>query len=885
MKARSLGERSATKRLGSLWARATSAGLVGLLVATLLGAGGAVIQADPAAAATGDELTSSAVTLTNKDDALVPAGAPFPDLQVTVSQTKDLVSQGIVVSWTGGYPSERPSGNVGGTNFLQIAQCWGEDPDNPGHPDRRTCQYGGTLGAGTYRDGTTETEDVAEQDLPYTHVSESFFSPTYTGIPFVAVNSAGIVDEKTAPADRVLNNLTTDAGGEVVQKTGGEFVDLNTNQFFTAYTTNEVKWAGAGADGSGSVPFEVQTNMQSTALGCGSPVTQTDGSVVGQSCWLVIIPRGQGDSGSDEINRSGLWWDAWQHHVAVKLDFKPLGVRCQIGAAERQLAGSELIASAIASWQPELCSGENGSPFVLSEGSEADAVARAAGVNPSPLAFTSRPLDVARIGGATDPVTYAPVALAGIAISFSIDRQPHPVDASPEEKARSGLPMTELKLNPRLVAKLLTSSYVDALPNGADKSHIGYKSFADPGKNPRTIVQDKEFQAINDPEWSKQIMIGASIADALAPSGRSDIAIRLWEYVLSDPAARAWLDGEPDENGMIVNPWYSTNPDVNPTKAGLALPMDNFPKADPVEKADTTVSDPANGTGAINLVTWRPYTHSFADSAYHVLRGDGNILGAWDKFSVPPKFGKAVRELFGSQKVVGLTTTPAAELYQTVVASLRNPAGQYVLPTRDSLAAAAAAMTPTQSQPSVLQYDSTGEAAKAATTSYPLTMPVYAALNPKQSDAALRAVYADLIRYAASEGQQPGTDIGELPPGYAPLPQSWVAQATTAADSIERGGLAAPPPPVPGGSGSSSTSTGSKSSTSAAAAAAPAQQTSATLATDPVVTGEVAGALTGAATPEDPDVGPLGAAVPLGVAAGIVAAVAVAALSRLRRRA
>jgi hypothetical protein len=482
-------------------------------------------------------------------------------------------------------------------------------------------------------------------------------------------------------------------------------------------------------------------------------------------------------------------------------------------------------------------------------------------------------------------VTYAPVALAGIAISFSIDRQPHPVDASPEEKARSGLPMTELKLNPRLVAKLLTSSYVDALPNGADKSHIGYKSFADPGKNPRTIVQDKEFQAINDPEWSKQIMIGASIADALAPSGRSDIAIRLWEYVLSDPAARAWLDGEPDENGMIVNPWYSTNPDVNPTKAGLALPMDNFPKADPVEKADTTVSDPANGTGAINLVTWRPYTHSFADSAYHVLRGDGNILGAWDKFSVPPKFGKAVRELFGSQKVVGLTTTPAAELYQTVVASLRNPAGQYVLPTRDSLAAAAAAMTPTQSQPSVLQYDSTGEAAKAATTSYPLTMPVYAALNPKQSDAALRAVYADLIRYAASEGQQPGTDIGELPPGYAPLPQSWVAQATTAADSIERGGLAAPPPPVPGGSGSSSTSTGSKSSTSAAAAAAPAQQTSATLTTDPVVTGEVAGALTGAATPEDPDVGPLGAAVPLGVAAGIVAAVAVAALSRLRRRA
>ncbi len=363
---------------------------------------------------------------------------------------------------------------------------------------------------------------------------------------------------------------------------------------------------GAGADGSGSVPFEVQTNMQSTALGCGAPIEETDGSVVGRSCWLVIIPRGQGDSGSSEINRSGLWWDAWEHHVAVKLEFKPLGVRCQIGAAERQLAGSELIAGAIAAWQPELCQGEKGSPFVLSEGNEADAVARAAGTAPSPLAFTSRPLDVERIGGAKDPVVYAPVALSGVAISFSIDRQPHPIDASPEERARAGLPMTEVNLTPRLVAKLLTSSYVDSLPDGASKAHIGYKSFSEPGKNPRTIVQDKEFQAINDPEWSKQIIVGASVADVLAPSGRSDIATRLWEYVISDPAALAWLDGAPDENGMIVNPWYSTNPEVNPTGVGLALPLDNFPKADPAEKADTTVSDPANGTGPINLVTWGP---------------------------------------------------------------------------------------------------------------------------------------------------------------------------------------------------------------------------------------------------------------------------------------
>lgn len=861
---------------GAVWVKAGFSGLVvGLLVAGAIGFGGAVVPAGPAAAAD-ETTTSSAVTLTNAADALVPEGAPFPDLSVTVSQTTDLVSQGIRVSWTGGELSSAPGGTVGGSNFLQIAQCWGEDPDRPGHPDRRTCQYGGTLGWGAMRDGTRSLESVAEEDALYTGDLGGF---GYTGIPFVAANPDGIVDEKAAPADRVLNNFTTNSEGQPVKKPDAEMVNLNTNQFFTAFTTNEVKWAASGADGSGSVPFEVQTAMQSTALGCGSPLTQTDGSIVGQPCWLVVIPRGTGDSGESEIKQSGLWWDAWEHHLAVKLEFKPLGVRCEIGAVERQLAGSELVAGAIASWQPQLCLGENGSPFVLSQGSEADAVAKAAGTAPSPLAFTSRPLDLSRVPDAADPVAYAPIALSGIAISFSIDRQPHPQDATPEEEARAGLPMTDLKLTPRLVAKLLTASYIDSLPGGADKSHIGYKSFSDPGKNPRTIVQDPEFRQINDEEWSSQIIVSASVADILTPSGRSDLAVRLWEYVLADPEAKAWLDGTPDESGMIVNPWYSTNADVNPTGQGLALPTEGFPKADPIEKPDTTTSDPANGTGPINLVTWRPYTHSFADGAYHVLRGDGMLLGGWDNLAVPPKFGKSVRELFGSQKVIGLTTSPAAELYQTVTASLRNPAGQFVQPTQQGLAAAAAAMTPTAAQPKVVAYDQSGAAAKAAPTSYPLAMPVYAALNPKQTDADLRAVYANLIRFAARDGQSPGTDVGELPPGYAPLPQPWVDQALAAADAIETGAL----PSTPTGGGSS-TSGGSRTVSPTRSQQAQPAPIAAAPPTDPIATGDAAGDLIGAATPEDPELGVSAAAVPAGLAAGLGTALAVPLMSRIRRR-
>jgi len=859
---------------------AARAGAVGLIVATLvgtaIGAGAAAAQALPAggpAAGTGKpgaERTASQVTLSSAKDALDPSDAPFPELKVTVSQTRDLVSQGIRISWTGGKRSEAPSGTVGGKNFLQIAQCWGEDPEHPGHPDRRTCQYGGTVGYGATRDGAAKPSAIAPEDEQYTAVSNNPFVPTYTGIPFVAVNEQNIVDEQSPklPKDRVLNALKWDKATEQwVRKVGKESVDLNTNRFFTQYTTNEVKWAPSGSDGTGSVPFEVQTAMQSTALGCGEPLKKR-GTITGRSCWLVIIPRGEGDSGSNQIDRSGLWWDSWRHHLAVKLEFKPLGVRCTIGTAEKEIAGSELLTNAIASWQPGLCGGKHGAAFVHRITSEADALRDAAGTAPSALALTSRPFDFENAGLEKDPLAYAPLALSAPAVTFAIDARPDPLAGTPEYEARRSLPITDLKLTPRLVAKLLTASYVDALPNGADKSHIGFKSFDDPGKNPRTIVQDPEFLSVNggkNGEWAQQRILGASVADALVPDGRSDIAQRLWDYVLSDPKAVRWLSGEPDEHGMIVNPYYSTDAAKNPSGTALALPRDNFPKADPIEKADTTQSDPANGTGAINLVTWRPYTSSFADGAYDVLRGNGMVLGAWDPISVPPKFGKPSRELFGNQQVIALTTAPAAEQYQTVTASLLNPAGKFVQPTRASLAAAAKAMVPSSDQKKVLGFDLASREAKRASGAYPVTMPVYAALNPDQSDQELRATYASLIRYAVKQGQRPGTDVGDLPPGYAPLPKSWVRQALAAAKLIgapvEKKPVA---PEQPSGDGTDDGATESS---------------------DPAPDDGAVVAAAGGRTPPDPPAGPLTIAVPAGFAAGALAAAATPFIGRFRRRA
>ena len=344
---------------------------------------------------------------------------------------------------------------------------------------------------------------------------------------FVAVNAEKQVDEKLAPADRVVNAVVwSEAQNRYVRARDAQnhFIDLNTNAFFTQHTTNEVKWAPAGNDGTGSVPFEVQTAMQSPGLGCGAPETNAaPGAVTGQSCWLVIIPRGTGDSGAGNVICPGLWWDAWEHHLAVKLDFKPLGVRCTIGSAERQLSGSELVSTAMSSWQPRLCAGENGAAFVLSMGNEADAMVAASRTEPSALALSSEPLDMEIAGAAEDPLAYAPVAIAGLAVSFSIDRQPHTQNATPEELQRSRLPLTDMKLTPRLLAKLLTASYREALPYGTDLSHIGFIDAANPGKNPRTIIQDPDFHQYNggpDGEWGHQNVVGSPGGGALMPPGR-----------------------------------------------------------------------------------------------------------------------------------------------------------------------------------------------------------------------------------------------------------------------------------------------------------------------------------------------------------------------------
>jgi hypothetical protein len=737
-----------------------------LLLSIACGSIVATIIFSPAASAIESDsnifLTKSAKTVAASEYELDYVNSPMPDLKVTVSQTKDLTSQGIEVAWTGADPDSTRASGSGGSNFMQIFQCWGEDPNRPGHPDRTTCQYGAYLGPGTARAYSTDPNKIDPQDMKYTKQGTGVFNPPYTSIPFQSATGEQVWDLKR----------NTNGGLD-----GDSSVSMYSNQFLSKLTSNEITWVGSDSNGNGSAAFEVQTAAESPGLGCGK-ASKVNGKYLGQPCWLVVLPRGTSDNRQSGITQSGLFWDAWKHHIAFKLDFRPIGVRCEIGVSELQIQGSELAGAAFASWQPKLCGGSVKSAFVISNQFDGDALVSAASDSTSPLAITTRANNFQR----NDTLVYAPLAIGGISVSFSVDRLVNEsMNIPPELRAINLTPFTKMNLTPRLLAKLLTASYTEALPSGADLSRVA--------GNPRNLTKDPEFLAANSDmaDWQYMDLKFGGIADVLMPNGRSYLAERVWAYILADPAAKDFMAGIADENGMKINPWYSTDATINPSGSALTMPNFGFPKSDPIEKPDTTSSGGADQSGAVNLVTWRPYLSDLETGALSALTGTSYELGNWDVTKSPPGFNKTGRSALGYRKVIALTTTPAAERFRTFQVALKNPAGQFVSPNLTSLKAAEKAMTPSTNNSGVYEFDFVSTKAKAAKDAYPLAVAIYAAINPLQKDPKTRLAYANLIRFAATKGQNPGTDMGDLPPGYAPLNKSFVASALKVATQIEKG--------------------------------------------------------------------------------------------------
>ncbi len=336
---------------------------------------------------------------------------------------------------------------------------------------------------------------------------------------------------------------------------------------------SDTTYGETALDGDGTAKFTIQTSETNASLGCSQTV----------ACSLVIVPiegiscnanpvesppyscESMGTFPPGSINTGGnpyppaeavtgsYWWSAsnWQRHISVPLTFATPADACtQNTSAPLQFFGSELMAQATQQWNPYFCLNPklfNVDNVQISEPQAKDTLQE--GSIEAAIQGQPPPLVSGQKNFFTTPTVQAPIGVTGFAIAYVIDNN-------------DGTPYTQLKLDPRLLAKLLTESYY-----ATNNIQSG-----DPGiaHNPESIFDDPEFLALN-PTFTVpsgvQPAPGATLFSILT---QSDVIWSLTSYINADPEARAWLDGKPDPWGMVVNPAYK----------GIQLPVESWPLLD-----------------------------------------------------------------------------------------------------------------------------------------------------------------------------------------------------------------------------------------------------------------------------------------------------------------
>ncbi|WP_369371250.1 hypothetical protein AB1046_21140 [Promicromonospora sp. Populi] len=707
----------------------------------------------------------------------------FKDLEVTVSQTEGLADQAVTLTASGMSPTVLRGQPSGANNFLQVMQCWGADPHAADFAE--TCQWGG-YSAGDVGGSTSTASDLLGQTTSWTGGRD--------GLLFRTV------------------------GGDVstpVQPPDGSGANAGIGAFFVASTSSELPFVPVSAEGTARASVVVQTGAAQPYLGCGDP------EAAGERCWLVIVPRGTHSGSLPDgtpcmgVLSPGAFGDVtfdqkgspvapqcsfWDNRVVVPLDFDNPYQNCPPGSAERRIVGSELFAEASSSWQPVLCTGDDGATFSLTTNS-GDLSRSQLLQGQADLAAVSEPLTPETIGP-TDPalledadLRYAPLANTSVAIGFVADGPRNLVDNT------AGTVYSDIKLTPRLVAKLLTQSFRYDVPQvaGAWGASIVGESYEFLGSD--TIVDDEEWHALGNPE----LRGNSARAVWLAVGPQGDDAIRLlWEYVLADADALAFLRGTPDPWGNTVNRYYL--PPGHPDAAGggidlLSAPLDTFPKADRSVAPSKEVASIENRSLQLDSTAYSPYSGSFDVNAARVLRVDRRLTFAWDPnvfvgVGTRGVWAVGAPDLAGStpgRLALGPVTAPAAELYGLNTAQLALPlsdvtdadsveSGREFVAYDDETVAAAITAQRVDSRTGVAVNDP----ATLPSGAYPLATTLYAAVNLESEtliDQA-RADYAGLLDHAAGDGNVHTGARGGLPEGYVPLTEAQVDRAHALADLL-----------------------------------------------------------------------------------------------------
>lgn len=648
----------------------------------------------------------------------------FENFQVTVSQTRNLSNQGVKVSWSG---LDRTMPGELASNYVQIMQCWGDETG----PTPQQCQWGSPITATENLMGSfTANRDLMKGEDPNQLYNTSFLIPPPVNQPFL---KSYRVPFKTVSGDTTYSFT----------------------KYFSNETSNEFSAAPSGVSGGGEAVFEVQTALEAPHLGCGAQTATGP-----RDCWLVVIPRGELRANGtrilegERISGSPLSASNWANRVQIPLSFSPLTVSCALGNSERRVVGTEMISAAFYSWQPSLC--KDIATFGYSQIGDGEARRQITGslFGSSGLAFIADPIDEELRG--KNQLVYAPVANSAVVVAFNIEKN---FKSDSPLVSQNGSLVTDLKLNARLVAKLLTQSYRNDVPGGNTQEHVK--------DNPRSLVADPEFIQLNpDFEFFQR---GIEPGGLLVALGSSDSTALVWRWLQNDPKANSFLKGTPDQWGMKLNKFYSTLELATDTE------IESFPKADlSTYRPNTNTPEPGFST-----LDMRPYSHDMLDAAAAARRGDSKSKTIWDPNKIPAAFASGGAQPIGQRFMLAITDLPAAERYGLGVATLVNSTGQESKPSASTMNAAVSAM-PVDASTGILYND--GKSVKG--TAYPWTSLTYAVVNVCTQTPKALSEYSSMLNYAAGPGQITGEAQGMLPYGYVPLQANLSSKAKAAAKAL-----------------------------------------------------------------------------------------------------
>jgi hypothetical protein len=358
--------------------------------------------------------------------------------------------------------------------------------------------------------------------------------------------------------------------------------------------------------------------------------------------------------------------------------------------------------------------------------------------------------------------------MTGFVIGYAID------DAQRNE-------YTHLRLDARLLAKLLTESYpaIREIKNGwantpNAQEPTDYRALAN---NPLDITQDPEFAALNPGVRLPGLDAGAPGATLAMLSSESDVVRALTSYINTDAEARAWLDGVPDPWGMVVNPNYR----------GIKLPVDSWPLLDTYEPLDLynnsieclqqnpvpylpLVASPMNRLADISL-----------NLQYAIAQSQTNCVGGAGSSTVL-RLTALGPEPIGSRFLIGITSLPDALRYRINAAALQTRVASsaraaftdasgrtFVAPSDASLRAAAGLLQPDNTT-GVWQLPYGKLIGPSGSTSaYPGAMLVSTSIPTKGLPSSEAQHYAAFLSQVAGGLQTPGAGTGDLPVGYLPM--------------------------------------------------------------------------------------------------------------------